>query len=149
MKSRLALLLFGVVLFAVVPVWADGIHEPGPAKGSAGTFLVDNLDSNKAFNVWDSKSVANLDSLFAGSFDTDVHSSSLNDPNFYGGASSKSYAGKTWSQDNGNRGWYKHEGEGNHGPTQIPEPGSLWLSVLGMASVGFFPRGRAKCARSN
>ncbi len=149
MKSRVALLILGAVLFAVVPVWADGIPEPGLAKGFADTFLFDGFDSNKAFNSWDSKSFANFDSLFAGSFDTDVHSSSLNDPNYYGGASSMSYSGETWSQDNGNRGWYKHEGEGNHGPTQIPEPGSLWLSVLGMASVGFFPRGRAKWARSN
>jgi hypothetical protein len=149
MKFRPVLLLFGAALLAAVPVCADGIHQLKTGEHGARILLFDGFDSHKVLDVSDSKALTNRDTFFSGSSDTDIHSGSLTDLSFYTGASSKSYEGKIWSQDHGKRGWYKHEGEGNQGPTQVPEPGSFWFSVFGLAAVGFLARGRAKWARSN
>jgi PEP-CTERM motif len=63
MRFRPALLFLGAVLFAAVPVWADGIPQSELAKQPTGILLFDGFDRNQALSLWDS------DTFFSASSD--------------------------------------------------------------------------------
>jgi hypothetical protein len=129
MKVRPASLLWGVVLIAAAPVWADRIPYPGSAKESpkieasvrlnrssvprmnvlaiAGfraeptpiAALIDSFETSNVFDVRDSKTSTTLGTVFHPSSDLDIHHSTLIDRDSDERISSSRGTGKTWSKE--------------------------------------------------
>jgi hypothetical protein len=166
MKFRPALLLWGAVLIAM-PVWADGIPCAGTAKESTSAessvratggsdlaprgpvsagflakstravALVDSIEANSAFDVQNLESFMALDTFFHSSSELDIHHARLSELDSYERASVISHAERAWREE-GDIDEYKE----SRVPAMVPEPGSLSLMLLGLASVGFVARQR-------
>jgi PEP-CTERM motif-containing protein len=132
MLCKSALLLWGAVLLAAVPVGAATIPYPGPAGvvGSAGQER--NAPVNAGF-LADSRPALNVDA------------SNQDGTKFDEFANPSSRAG-TLSQPEGNPEEYRNASNG--GPhhkvvpnvPQVPEPGSFPLVLLGLVAVAFVAR---------
>ena len=147
MKSRPILLLLGAVLFAALPVRADKIPDLGLAKQPSTIVLFDGFDSNKTSNVFDPKSFTDPGAFGSVLSDMDRHFDGPIDLGFLEHGSSVSHEEKIWLPENWDHERYKRGG--NDDPKPVPEPGSLSLSLLGLAAVGFFALGRAAWPRTN
>ena len=126
MKSRLGLLLCGVVLMAAAPVWADKASDADSLKdfGNHEGFGIVMDGSNLRLNAGATSAV-------------DIHPDSLSGVDSHGLGSSLHTNWIKASKDG-------HIEDGLPNPMAMPEPGSLTLILLGLVSVGFLVRRREK-----
>ena len=120
MKFRLGLLLCGVVLVAA-PVWADGASSCGS---------LEDFGNHEGLGIMTGSSSLGLNT--GATSDMDIHPDRLSGVDSYGLGSSL------------HTNWIKASKDGLPNPTAMPEPGSLPLILLGLVSVGFLARRRAK-----
>ena len=147
MKFRSVALVLGAVLFAAVPVWADGILHSELTKESPSILLPDKFDSNNAFDFRVPESFVALDNLFSGHSDMKIDRVSLIaliGPKSSERASFKPYGGDIRPPLD----WNPKGHKDNDDPTAVPEPGSFSLVLLGLAAAGVFARGRAAQTRT-
>jgi PEP-CTERM motif len=160
MKSRPALLLWGAVLIAAVPVWADGIphnrsvkdspESESSAKVTDGSGLELNVpmnagfraqpipavaffEANNRFDVWDSKFSKALDAFIPSSSDFDIQPASLGLLDSFEGPSFRAHAGKTSSIDgDGGKdgGRDRHRHHDGDDPSPTPVPEPGSFSLL-------------------
>jgi hypothetical protein len=134
MKFRPVALLLGAVLFAAVPVLADGIPNPGLTKESHSIPFLGKLDSNNGFDFRAPEPLIGLDNLFSGKSDTKVDRASLSALIGSERGSFEWHGGDVWSPSDGDGNGPKD----NDDPKAIPEPGAFSLLLLGLAAVGLF-----------
>jgi PEP-CTERM motif len=167
MNLRPALLLCGVILIAGAPVRADEIASPGfakafpnldistigrsslklsaamnadmPATSAPAVMYSDKFKANHAFDGWDSARSEDLATFFPSPSDMDIHSVSLNDLYFGQGLFHTGHLGEAWSMKEDREKDRDHD-RGRRGvrPTQVPEPGSFSLLLIGLATFGIF-----------
>ena len=137
MKSLAAVLLFGAVLLAALPVAADGISHPGVGKEFSGFLVIDKFDGNKNADLWDSSSFLLEHNFFFGLWDDKFRRDGLMDWNIEKRGSFELPGWKGWSVEDQGRDWNRHIKKEDLGSTLIPEPGSLSLLLFGLAVVGF------------
>ena len=157
MKLRPAILIWGAILIAAVPAFADRfpyggspIESPGIGisgkgidssdlklnmplnkgifAGPASTLaLIDGFEANNTFGAWDSSSSKTLDISFP----------------------SSANAGNAWSIERDRGRDRHHDGvNGDPAPVQVPEPASFSLLLLGLAAVGFLANRRVAEAKT-
>lgn len=137
MKILAAVLLFGAALTAAFPVAADGISHPGVGKEFPGILVSDGFFGNKNAGDWDSRSF-----LVANAFLSELQNETFRrdgviDWNLFGRGFFVGPVSKDWPVENEGRGWDKRGEKEDLGAMAVPEPGSLWLILLGLAAVGF------------
>jgi PEP-CTERM motif len=148
MRFLAAVLLFGAVLIAALPVAADGISHPGLGKEFFGISLDNKFDGGKTVDVWDSRSFL-VENAFLSELRGDkFHHDGVIDWNFFERRSSVWSDWKGWSVDSPGSGWYKGGNKEDLGGTAVPEPGSLSFLLFGLAAVGFFAPRRTFRART-
>jgi len=130
MLIKPALLLWGAVLVAAVPVGAATIPYPGSAGVADSAALERNAPVNAGFLSDSTRPALNFDAA------------RQNDPEPYKLADPSSRAGMVGSQTSGQDQLGGPGGDGNRrrvppGPTPAPEPGSFPLNLLGLVAVGF------------
>jgi len=126
MKFRLGLLLCGVVLIAAAPVWADTVSNPDS---------LNDFGNHEGLGIVTGSS--NLGLNAGATSDMDIHPDGLGGVDSDGLGSSLYFNWIKASKDG-------HFEDGLPNPTAMPEPGSLPLILLGLVSVGFLARRRAK-----
>jgi hypothetical protein len=153
MNIRVASLFFATVLIAAAPAWADSVPYAGVANAgfraeATSAVLIDSSAASNTLETLVSKPSVALDA-FSPASTTDANPASLSDLASYQITSSE-VAGKTWSIEqirdhirDHHRGRGGRSGGGGGGGTQVPEPGSLPLVLLGLLSLAFFARWRA------
>jgi len=133
MLFKPALLLWGAVLFAAVPVGAETIPYPGSA-GVAGSAGLERIAPVNAGFLAD----PTLPTL-------DFHAASQNDPEPYELAYPSARPEIVRSPEGDQDTFGGPDGSGLHrrvspGTTPVPEPGSFPLILLGLVAVGFLAR---------
>jgi hypothetical protein len=126
MKSRLGLLLCGVVLMAAAPVWADKAPNDESLKdfGNPECLVSAAGSSNLGLNAGATSAM-------------DIHSDSLSGVDSDGLGSSLHTNWIKASKDG-------HFEDGLSNPAAMPEPASFPLILLGLVSVGILVRRREK-----
>jgi hypothetical protein len=165
MNLRPALLLCGAILTACVPVWADGVASPGfekafpnldlatighssvklsapanaemSATSAPAVMYSDKFEASHSFDGWDSARSKDIAAFFPSSSEMDIHSVSLGDIYSDEGPLRTGHVREAW--------WMKEDKDrdrdghgGGDRPTQVPEPGSFSLLLIGLATVGIF-----------
>ena len=147
MKFRPVALVLVAVLFAAVPVWADGILHSELTKDSPSFLLPDKFDSNNAFDFRVPEPFIALDNLFSGHSDMTIDRVSL--IALIGLESSERASFKPYGGDiRPPRDWNPKGHKDSDDPTAVPEPGSFSLLLVGLAAAGFFARRRAAQTRT-
>ncbi len=148
MKILPAVLFFGAVLIAALPVAADGISHPGIGKEFSGILLDGKVDGDKYVYVLDSRSFLVVNAFFSDLRDDKFRRDGVMDWSFIERGSFSMPDSKGWSVDNQGRGWDNRGKKEDFGATAVPEPGSLVLLLFGLTAVGFLAPRRLLLARA-
>jgi len=150
MKLRPTLLLWTAALFAAAPAWADRVPCCEFTRGSVIGISADvahGFEASSTVHAWGSEHFTAKDTFFSlsssreGKFDSDLSDLAFDD---HFSSRTKPEKGLPIGNRAGfeGRGWDRNSHSDAPGPTQVPEPGSLSLLLLGLTAVGVFARRR-------